>query len=136
MITEAECAIMRRAVQGDLELCYSAKEHGWCKRCVHRNCDDKGPSLTIAQVAGRGQATQRQGVEGRVFGGFVTKSLRYDAFPQGGYTHDAEAWLYRYVDGKLERAFAKDGSKISTATANQEYVTDCCQRRTPHTRAA
>merc|ERR1711871_1071641 len=110
---------MRSVIPGDLELCYSAREHGWCNRCIHRNCDDKGPSLTIAEVKGKNKDVMSQGVEARVFGGFTTNNLRLDAFPKGGYTLDSQAWLFRYMDGKLERAFAKDGSRVVTATANQ-----------------
>ena len=46
------------------QLCYRASNHGWSSETFHRNCDNKGPTVTIVRV----------GIY--IFGGYSDKSWK------------------------------------------------------------
>ena len=71
------------------ELCYSGAVHGWSSSTFHSQCDNKGPTVTVA----------RRSDNGRVFGGYTSRSW----VSSGGYDYDHDAFLWTFNGAVVER---------------------------------
>jgi len=69
----------------NLQLCYSAKLHGFSSSTMHSRCDGRGKSLTV----------MRRSKNGRVFGGYVHQNLNKGSGWVRGNYGSSNPWLFR-----------------------------------------
>ncbi|XP_073253699.1 uncharacterized protein [Porites lutea] len=60
------------------KLCFRASNHGWRSKTFHRNCDNKGPTITIVRVGSY------------IFGGYNDNSWQWSV----GYQYSTNTFLY------------------------------------------
>ncbi|CAH3198999.1 unnamed protein product, partial [Porites evermanni] len=74
------------------KLCYRASNNGWRSQTFHRNCDNKGPTITIVRVGSY------------IFGGYNDNSWQWSA----GYQYSTNTFLYSLKNYKGYGYFKQD----------------------------
>ena len=105
---QLSAALSRPGHAADWRRCFSARQDGFSASVFHRQCDNKGATVTIARVT-------TGGVKGRLFGGYATTAWT----SRGGYVSAPESFLFR---------FAPDFQRTDSAYSNSNHMYDQASR--------